>query len=79
MLRERPAAAVAWLERLLAGVQVLGKFPHRGRMVPEVARQDIREIMVRPYRVLYRVDTKRVIVLTVRHMRRAFDPTEAEG
>ena len=79
MLRERPAAAVAWLARLLAGVQVLGMFRHRGPMVPEVARQATRELTVRPYRVLYRVDTKRVIVLTVRHMRRAFDPTEAEG
>jgi len=79
MMRARPAAAAAWLERVLAGVHALGQFPHRGRMVPELARQDIREILQRPYRVLYRVDAKRVVILTVRHMRRAFDSSEVEG
>jgi plasmid stabilization system protein ParE len=79
MMRERPAAAVAWLERLLAGIKGLGRFPHRGRMVPEIARPDIREIMQRPYRVVYRVDATRVVILTVRHMRRTFEPSEVEG
>ena len=79
MLRERPAAAAAWLDRLLAGVAQLGRFPERGRMVPEVGRKDVREVMQAPYRVIYRVDAKRVVILTVRHMRRAFDLDEAEG
>ena len=33
-----------------------------------------------PYRVIYRVDGKRVVVLTIRHARRAWDTAEiAEG
>ena len=79
MLRERPTAAAAWLQRLLTGVGQLGRFPERGRMVPEVGRKDIREVMQAPYRVVYRVDAKRVVILTVRHMRRAFDLTEVQS
>ncbi|HOX21110.1 MAG TPA: type II toxin-antitoxin system RelE/ParE family toxin [Gemmatimonadales bacterium] len=79
MLRERPTAAATWLGRLLTGVAQLGRFPERGRMVPEVGRKDIREVMQAPYRVVYRVDAKRVVILTVRHMRRDFDLTEVQG
>ena len=79
MLRERPSAAAKWLRQLLAGVQALGRFPQRGRMVPELDRTEIREIIQAPYRVIYRVDAKRVVILTVRHSRRAFDRDEVVG
>lgn len=70
------AAAQRWLERLLASVEQLATFPQRGRMVPEVNRPEIREVIVAPYRVVYRREPKRVIVLTVRHVRRAFEVGE---
>jgi toxin ParE1/3/4 len=34
----------------------LGQFPARGRIVPEFKDEAIREIIVRVYRVIYRVD-----------------------
>jgi len=33
-------------------VKALARFPDSGRVVPEIRREDIREIIVSPYRVL---------------------------
>jgi plasmid stabilization system protein ParE len=74
--RERPAVAAAWLEELLERTGALHRFPRRGREVPEIARPQYREIMHPPYRVIYRVDAAQVVVLTLRHSRRAWDPSE---
>ena len=43
-------AAVEWLERLLDRVRSLASFPDSGRMVPETQREDIRAIIVSPFR-----------------------------
>lgn len=74
--QDRPQAAAQWLDRLLESVSTLAEFPERGRVVPELAREDIREVILPPYRVLYRRDSKQVIILTVRHSRRELDARE---
>lgn len=74
--QDRPQAASQWLDRLLELVSTLAEFPERGRVVPELAREDIREVILPPYRVIYRRDSKQVIILTVRHSRREFDTGE---
>ena len=68
--RERPAVAAAWLEQLLERTASLSQFPRRGRVVPEIDRPPYREIQHTPYRVVYRVDTTQVVILTLRHCRR---------
>jgi toxin ParE1/3/4 len=73
---QRPSAAVRWLERLLKRTAQLGRFPDIGHMVREVHRPEIREVSVRPYRVIYQRDPSRVIILTVRHMRQGWDSRE---
>jgi len=69
--RERPDTAAAWLDELLVRVGALNRFPNRGRAVPEIARPQYREILHGPYRVVYRVDAAHVVILTLRHERRA--------
>lgn len=71
-----PLAATQWLDRLLHAVGSLAELPDRGRVVPELARPDIREVVLPPYRVIYRREAKRITVLTVRHSRRKLDTTE---
>ena len=39
--------------------------PHAGRVVPEFDRDDIREVIVGNYRIVYRVRATEVLVLTV--------------
>ena len=74
--RERPGVAATWLEELLQRTAALSRFPRRGREVPEIARPPYREIQHAPFRVIYRVDETQVVILTVRHSRRAWDSTE---
>ncbi|MEP7347061.1 MAG: type II toxin-antitoxin system RelE/ParE family toxin [Gemmatimonadaceae bacterium] len=74
--KDRPQAAAAWLEELLERVGKLDQFAQRGRVVRELGLPAYREILHAPYRVIYRVDASRVVILTVRHSRRAWDPTE---
>lgn len=69
-----PAAAVHWLEQLLERVTSLGRFPDSGRVVPELQRDDIRELIVDPYRVIYRRSADFVEIAAVRHGAREFDP-----
>jgi len=46
--------------------------------VPEIRRQNIREIQHQGYRVIYRIDDNKLVVLTVRHSRRQFDYSELD-
>jgi len=79
IVADRPAAAVRWIDGLVRLVAGLSRAPKRGRMVPEMGRPDLSEILYGRYRVIYRLDPKRAVVLTVRHARRAFDVGEVEG
>lgn len=73
---DRPKAARDWIDGLFADVGSLAAHPRRGRMVPELNRPEIREVIYKGCRVIYRVDPKRLVVLTVRHGRRQWDAAE---
>ncbi|HEU5186611.1 MAG TPA: type II toxin-antitoxin system RelE/ParE family toxin [Gemmatimonadaceae bacterium] len=70
--RDRPRAASQWVDEVFAAVTPLGQFPESGRVVPEVGRDDIRELFHGEYRIISKVEARRVAVLTVRHGRRRF-------
>ena len=73
---DRPDAAAAWVDGLFASVADLKDHPRRGRRVPELDRPTIREVLHGRYRIIYRVDPRQIVVLTVRHGRRDWDPGE---
>ena len=58
-------------DRLVARSEQLGTFPESGRRVPEYARDDVREVVESPYRVIYRVGPSQLDVPAVVHERRA--------
>jgi plasmid stabilization system protein ParE len=74
--RDRPGAAARWIGELFALVGTLKEHPERGRWLPELDRPDLRELVYGNYRVIYRVEPRRVSVLTVRHGRRLLDSSE---
>jgi len=76
---DRPDAARAWAIALFERAATLGEHPRRGRRVPEAGRDEIREVLHGDYRIIYRAEPTRLVVLTVRHGRRQWDPTEIEG
>ena len=70
--RDRPRAATKWVDAVFAAVTPLAQFPESGRVVPEVGREEIREVFHGEYRIIYKVEARRVAILTVRHGRRRF-------
>jgi toxin ParE1/3/4 len=66
---DRPATAGEWLERLLDAAADLADFPNQGRVVDEARRDDIRELIVSPYRIVYRRDPDHVYIAMVLHER----------
>ena len=52
--------------RLIAETDKLKSFPEVGRIVPEYGIQTIREIIVRSYRIVYRLNHERKLVEIVR-------------
>jgi plasmid stabilization system protein ParE len=77
--QDKPGAAAKWLEGLFAATESLAELPRLGRKVPELKKEDHRELSYGNYRIIYRIDASQISVLTVRHSRRLLDPAELEG
>lgn len=65
--RDSPRDAANLVAKVLRAVERIQSFPMAGRMVPEVGRQSIREVIVGAYRVIYRVQPHGADILTVHH------------
>ncbi len=61
------AAAEKWVNSVYDSVERLRDFPQSGRVVPEVGKREIREILFGNYRIIYSVEKKAILILTVRH------------
>lgn len=55
------------VDRLTRRSEQIGRFPRSGRIVPEYKRDDLREVIERPYRVIYRIKKAQIDVLAVMH------------
>ena len=64
--KDDPAAAARWVDSVGEAVARLVDFPLAGRLVPEIANPDVREILVGDYRIVYEVGDV-VEVAAVRH------------
>lgn len=62
---DSPRYAALVLERIVVGVERLRGFPESGRVVPERNSPEIREVIVSPYRVVYRLRPGAVEIATV--------------
>lgn len=63
-------------ERILLTTRRLKDFPESGRAIPEAEDAALREIIVAGYRVMYRLETDRALVLAVMHGSRDIDRQE---
>lgn len=75
---DSPVMARRTITRLARRCGQLGAMPHSGRKVPEFNREDLRELLERPYRIVYRVksDQNQIDIVTLWHYRRLL-PQEA--
>lgn len=75
--QDKPEAALAWLERLFSATDRLDMFPESGRAVPEINLPEYREIIhEKSHRVIYRLESSQVWILTVRNFAQRLDAAE---
>lgn len=67
--RDKPSAAEKWVKTVFAKVEQLEISPELGRVVPEIGNVQFRELIYSQYRIVYRIEKKRISILTVRHGR----------
>ena len=73
-----PEVAERFLEEIFRNIGKLGRFPLAGRVVPEFGVEFLREVVVPPFRVVYRVDPGRARVVRVWRSERSLDIPEGE-
>lgn len=67
--KENPEDARSVINDIYEAGNRIKEFPAKGRIVPEINKNNVREIFCRSYRIIYKIESKRITILTVRHMR----------
>jgi toxin ParE1/3/4 len=63
--RDNPVIAIDYVDRLISVAEKIIDYPEKGRMVPELSLENIRELLFENYRIVYLVKKNSVDILTV--------------
>lgn len=72
--RDSEFYARAVVLKILSVSRTLADFPHIGRAVPELGDENIRERFVYSYRLVYRIEQEKILVVAVVHGKRLLEP-----
>lgn len=64
--QHNPERARTFGNELIDRALSLGTFPERGRVVPAIGEADVREIIHRPFRIIYEVFPDQAVVYVLR-------------
>ena len=71
--RDSKFYAAAFIREVRKAARSLKRFAERGRIVPEVGKPEIRELFVRRYRLIYKIDgVDRIYIVRFIHGARDF-------
>lgn len=59
--------AVRFSEKVVEATEVLDKHPKIGRHVPESEDKNTRELLLQNYRIIYRTEANRILILAIIH------------
>ena len=68
-VKDNALASEKWVRAIFARASQLSGVPESGRHLVETARRDLRELVWGNYIIIYRVETRQVAALTVRHIK----------
>jgi toxin ParE1/3/4 len=74
--RDDAVAAERLVERIFRRGETLFTHPRRGRVVAEIGRSDVRELILGNYRIIYVIRADRVDVLTILERHRRLVPAD---
>ena len=66
---DKPEVAKKFIFEIFDKVKKITQFAEIGRIVPEIKRDEIRELFHKNYRIIYRNTDKKIFILTIRHCR----------
>ncbi len=65
-----PIYAKRMVDRITRRTMQISDQPYSGRKIPEYQPEDVRELIEKPYRIIYRIKQDRIDVLAVIHAAR---------
>jgi addiction module RelE/StbE family toxin len=68
--RDSERYAQRMIDRITQHSRRIADYPESGRMVPEYEAPDVREVIERPYRIIYRILKDRIDIVAVVHAAR---------
>ncbi len=71
--RDSEYYARAVVTEVLSLTATIGQFPTAGRVVPEFGSESVRERFVYSYRLIYRIEAARVLIIGVIHGKRLLE------
>jgi plasmid stabilization system protein ParE len=74
--RDSECYAARFVQRVVEAVEILKKLPKMGRHVPESEDENIRELLLYNYRIIYGAESERILVLAVIHGARDFSQSQ---
>lgn len=63
--RDNPISAIEFVDKLITVAETIIDNPKKGRIVPELSLDNIRELLYQNYRIVYLVKKNSVDILTV--------------
>lgn len=63
--KDNPIIAQQFVEHLIEKGESLSRNPRIGRIVPEISNKNLREIIIKNYRLVYRLQKDKIEILTV--------------
>jgi len=70
---ESKVYAKRMIEKLIACVHQLERFPESGRIVPELGQNSIRELIEGNYRIVYKINPDHIGIVRIHHSARLLD------
>ena len=75
---DSPTRAIDFINHLIGKAESLSENPGIGRIVPEMSHSNIRELIVKNYRIVYRTKPGLIQILTVFEGHKLFDSDSLE-
>ena len=72
---DAPEVGARVIAGIIAQIERLSEFPESGRVVPEFDVPSLREIIDPPFRIVYRLQAERVLIVRIRRSERLMDLT----
>ena len=70
--------AISWAQGVFDNVDKLANFPEMGRILPELNNDKIRELIHGNYRIIYKLESNFISILTIRNFKQILPTDEVK-